>query len=440
MGPRLLLRLVSASTDSITLEMVFTILSELLKDASATWVLEVASSLKSMQDAEDVWRGLFARENDSTQAVVRLVDGLVRKLNGVVFSRSVDDDAAVAFLSVVGMGVLSCSELLSASLSPTSKQLLGESLSYYSAKLVLDCLGNVLKCVPPISALHESSRVRNVASEVRDNAVLALVTNSGLGEAVIYYAVAPVCMNLAFYLENSLGDSQVLLQLMSAGEEGEEDVAAKFGFLRSLFSSQASDPSQELLSGARKHLTDIVSSIDSLSFDFEALRAHGWLREHEAAAVWGAALSAMRLLNLWARCAENISFVSGPGEDSVRPSNNAVCELSALSPFRLLSNLALLPPAIRANRKLSSVWVTSGVSNLSLLRRFLSMKEDKEVSPALTGATCDFLFVCLTHAKSSFNIDNAAGVLVNLIYHSFGFHETVRKAIEDNSGLCRDRK
>ena len=118
-GPRTLATIVTVSKDRASIAPVFSVLADLMQDAPFEWIFDVVRALKLVQDEDTVWRNLFTHGDDCIQAMVRVVNGLVTHLNKLVFSPVLDDNTIVEVLSIVRIGVLTSSELLSVSLSTT---------------------------------------------------------------------------------------------------------------------------------------------------------------------------------------------------------------------------------------------------------------------------------------------------------------------------------
>lgn len=422
LGPRMLLRFAAtAGDDGATAQKVFMILSDLLLGAPEEWVLEVTLALKSMQDLEDTWRGLFTRAHASTKAAVKLVDGLVNHMSRVLFSSTVQEEAAIGFLSVLAHDVLSLGTLLASSLSTTSRQLHGgDSVSYGSAQIILDCITNTLNQIRPVLELHESHRVRAVADELRNSLINTLVMSKGLGEAVFFYAVAPVSLSTMKSLDDWMQDANVL-KLMSTDASNAVNTPGNFTSLRGQSASLPEHKSAE----AKKYLVgNLLASIKSLSLDLGAVQAKGWISGDEARAPLRASASALRLLTSWAEHAEDMIEVGSRQLD-----DGIASEISAISPYRLLSSLAFLPPAIRADSDLSSSWMAAGVTNFSLILRYLS-ENDGNIPSSLSSGAWDFMFACLQHAKKAYEIDGTReDILFSAVYHSAPFHQILKSTV-----------
>jgi hypothetical protein len=425
-GPRMLLRLAAtAGDDGATVQKVFMILSDLLLGAPEEWVLEVTQALKSMQDLEDTWRGLFTQAHASTRAAVKLIYGLVNHMSRVLFSSTVEEDAAIGFLSVLAHDVLSLGTLLTSSLSTTSRQLHGgDSVSYASAQIILDCITNTLNQIRPVLELHESARVRALADELRSSLINTLVMNKGLGEAVFFYAVAPVSLSTMKSLDDWMQDANVL-KLMSSDSSNTANKTGKFTSLLGQSASLSADKSAE----AKKYLVDnLLASIESVSLDLGAVEAKGWIRGDDPRAALQASASALRLLTSWAEHAGDMI-----DSDSSQMDDDTATEISAISPYRLLLSQAFLPPAIRAHSDLMSSWMAARVTNFSLLLRYLN---DEAISSTLSSEAWDFMFVCLQHAMKAYEVDGTReDMLFSVVYHSTPFHQTLRSTVQAVQGL-----
>ena len=420
-GPRMLLQFVAACHYDTIGKKVFLLLSELLTDAPEEWVLELAEALASMKEGSDTQRGARARPIFETQSAVKLVDGLVSNMTRVLFSSSVKEEAANGFLSLLASEVLSMGALLSSSLSTTSMQLDGSgSLSYGTATIILNSISNTLNQILPIMELHESNSLRKVAEELRYSLINALMMSKGLGETVYYYAVAPVSLCTLQSLDDWIQNASVL-RLMSTSDS--TDKSTRFTSLRANHGASLTENTSR---DARTYLIEnLLASTESVSLDIEAVRARGWLSENDAQAPFRASVSAFRLLTCWAEHAEDLTK-----QGSDRQEEDAVFELSSLSPYRLLLTRAMVPQSVRSSSALLSCWMSANVSNFSLMVRYLGIS-DETISASLSTHALDFARVCCQHATKSQAVEGTADdMLFSAVYHSVPFHQTIESTVQ----------
>jgi hypothetical protein len=384
-GPRLLVKCSSLSGgDRTHTQIALGMLSYLSTDAPEEWILDVAASLRELQKNTKVQgSGSSAGENASTQARAEIVACLVRNMSRVMFCSKASEAQKLDFLCVIAENMQTLSAALSASLSSTSKQLFGGYiLSYPTAKTIMDCLCNLLNHLRPILELHKLSSIKESALALRNSTITALVSNQGLGKAVMYYATAPVSLNLLLTLDSTVRDKPILQAM--------QETSAKQSIL-GIFAGEAGLSYPLMNPRVHQQLSDLLLHIEFLGFDPDTIQARGWLRSDPAKSLFEACASALRLLVQWARHAEDIA-ANGDVEWH---------EVGALGPSWLLVESASLPPDNRAATGLSETWVSSSIPNISLLLRYICKDEAKQIPVSVSALTFDLLVQSLEHSKMS---------------------------------------
>jgi hypothetical protein len=394
-GPRMLARIVTISKDRACITTVFSILADLMEGASVDWLLEVARALKQVQDDDAVWRNLFLHGNDGIQAMTRVVNGLVEQLNTLVFSLDLDDNAIIDLLSVIKMGVLTVSELLSTSLSATPGR---KSIAYNSAALILHCFANTMQHLRPIAELHKWRRVQDAAMDFLDNLISILAASHGLGEAVFFYVTSPVVLGLAVSLRSVMHRS---IHETAGNDDSSESMFPSF-------ESLGKYPEKEK-NRAKYLLLEKLEGLDEIALDMESARMHDWLGDgDDANAPLQAAICALRLLNWWATSLE-IKLIPDCGMDVQNDQEIELGSILGLSPYRLLVAHVNLPRSIRSESLFCAAWTAAGVSVFSVLQKFLYVNNASEegalVDAVLSVQAFDFLSNVLAHGKLARSID-----------------------------------
>ena len=403
-GPRLLASIVAKSRSALDIAPLFGLLAALVKGAPFAWIFDSVRALNLVQEDSDVWRGLF-EQDDSTQATVQFASELVGCLNTLVFSPLLDERVVVELLSVVKSAVFSASELLPAflsTMSPTTQQSRRTLLTYSSAAMIMDMLCNLLQQLRFVGEMHKSGRVCATALEFLDGVIAALAASAGLGEAVCFFATAPVALSLSESLEATLQDASVLQAMTEDKNEGSMFTS----FRRSDYSN--TEPHVHRVSSL---LVKRLADFDSVSFDVEKARSLGWIdgNDDSEEALLQASFSALRLLNWWSKSIEvklPPEFQGMPKSESSAYAGYDSTDYFGASPARLLVAPSIPPPQIRGNALLSSAWSKTGVSTFDLLLTFFGVSNKSVIEGFLAGEALDVLSFCLFHGQIAASTGN----------------------------------
>ena len=391
-APQLLLQL--AVEDPQITEAALEALSCLLGNNSS-WTLAVARCVKWMQVSENLWARLLQEHG---RHATQLVQTLTQNVGTLVFS--VDDATANELLDIVQTAVLSSAELLTMQPTTSTKQV----LSYETARAAMDCMADALQYLGPILELRPSP----LATTFCNRLVQVLVVR--IGEAVMYYATAPVTLSLAQRMEAYDAD---LVQAMS------NDQSTKYGLFQVIMARRSEGDDKSAV------LATAIDELDTVSLDFTNLQRKGWLGENDdSMSPLRAAESALSLLQQWSRVVE-----------LSRPET-----ISTSSPYQFLAQVASLPPP--AHVSLSSVWNKANMPNVALFSRYMTVTEKEGATVRkLSTRAMEFLSTGLAHSKLDLatagrcSTGTGGDKVFSAIFDSVEFHSAMRKCITSTLAL-----
>jgi hypothetical protein len=436
-GPRVLSRLVTGDEEARdTLEHVLTIMAHLLDGAPQQWALQLAREIMESQDSQMISLSRCLSPGQETVHSASLVLAeLIEHLTAVLFSDSVNDHDAVGFLHCITSSLLSAAATLASSLSIPSSSSSSSRVSNFSfetAQTILQSLSNFLKLIRTVIQLHVSSRVRDTGVEVRDSIVNALAASTGLGQAIIYYATAPVSLTLAIKLQGAMEDRSILQQV-AGGAEYNSDNAKKYGAWQAYLTPHNQSPIQHL---AKHFLVESIGKLTSDDIDLDGIMARDWAGVPDVKSPLETAFSAIRLLSQWASHIEDILATHVDDlQAEPRPLNdNAKQFIETKSPYRLLSSLALSAIPCRGDSTMTSIWDSAGLSNFELLLPYLTgpTKDKPEIFEAVPSSTLlDLVHACLGHVWSISHQEVVAdSVLFRALYRSSRFSKLLVESID----------
>jgi hypothetical protein len=434
-GPRVLSRILSATDESDVAKHVLSLTANLLEGAPQRWSLQLARLFITSPTEAGLAR-LLAQGNASTHSAALVLSGLMDHLTTVVFCDSFSPSDAVAFLHGIATGVLAAANTLAASLSSATASLTGRvPLSLDAAHTILSAFSRLLQTIRTVIELHKAEQVRATAMEVRDALINALATNTGLGQAIAYYATVPVSLTLTIQLQDFLDNSSILHLVSNEEDEDDENVDRnkKYGAWHSVASKKTGSTRSDLPTKAKEFLTDSVSNAYKLDLDLEGIQLRGWTYGSSEDAPLRAASAAIHLLSLWAMHVEDIvdTNIGSLKTQSLPLEGPAREALIALSPQGLLSSLAASPLPMRSSSSLTSAWTSAKLSNFELLMPYLSVSGSYP-----TGSTLDLVHACLVHVQCvSPKEEVADSMLYRTLYRSSQFGPLIVDSITNAISL-----
>ena len=422
-GPRLLLQIAAECRDDITTKACFLTVSSLLRhDAPQVCLLGVAGSIKWMQVSNNnIWHALVSTSDGCAREATRLANQLTVSFSTLAFA--MEETKVAELMKISESALLTLVGLLPSFLSTvTTKAGRRSQFSYETAAAIMDFVGDAMQFTGPIAKLHSSIYVRNVACEFRANLVSKLMTTPRFGEAIIYYAVAPVSLDLAQFIRQGLQEANVL-HTISLDENGSAR-ANFFQKLRLRSNVSGVDNAEDAV------VAVLLSSLEDLdaSFDYTELLERGWLSEEDdSLSPLRAACSSLKLLQRWAH------FVEFSPQDCGNLST-ATFTIASSSPFRLLAAVATLPPPSDISMEVASVWRKAKLTNLTLFSRYLSILGMGTLGSRLSSLAVDFLSTSFAHGKVSMS-EAAGGSFFQAVDRSVSFKSAMKKSVEQTLSL-----
>jgi hypothetical protein len=442
-GPRILARILNGEKKAAIINPVLGVMAHLLDNAPSRWVQLLGLEFVEKGEGPNPTSKLISFMNEPgyevSHSAVLVLRELVGHLDFVVFGDCLPINDAVAFLQSLGAVLLSASTCLSTWVSkgPFLSSSSGSSILVESADCVLRSFAIFLKLIRTVILLHTSPAVCEAATLMRDRLIGTLATNAGLGESIIYYAIAPVSLGIVVKMDDVIRDKSLLEQL--ANKSGE--ASANFWQSRNRASSYARCGSS-ILDMVKSQVLKFVSAMNHSDFDIEGVRARGWVHSHASSGLcsMNAAFSALDLLSQWASHVEDIAQSHSNevlANQAFPLSGKAADLISQLSPQRLICTLAPMPPPCRANVELSMLWQSMGMSTFELLLPYLQPEEvgttaqkeyDLPVSEVL-----DLLMACISQVISTTSAKNMTdSPLVQAVYNSNAQFSSILWKIVDN--------
>jgi hypothetical protein len=409
-GPRVLCRIIAKYEDASIVGSALRIMGYFVERAAGQelWLAKAAKYVGPSGLGNSGLSSLLTGQSERVVlAGLHVLSGFISNMTTVAFCPLCEETDVLDVLDVVVKGVRAGCMLLASLLSSMSKYAsAAENSPYLMSHGVLRCLAMFLREVRPIYNIHASLRVRSASQEARDILIQTLATSTPVGQAIAYFAAAPVSLSLAISLEDALRNSQVLQ--LASDEHAREELPEDYGLWRSVMHKSREDEPAIDIAAVRVHAQYLVSNIHELDTGLQDLQAGRLTTEPNASEPLLAASAALDLLRLWAAHVDEI--VTGrhgvDGESATSLSQAAASDLWARSPSRLVLCQVAMPPEVAENGSLSKVWPTDRLSLIDLLIRYLqggvenqSGVSSYEMLPTLLAA--DVLSLALVHAKQS---------------------------------------
>jgi hypothetical protein len=443
-GPRVLTRLITGDDrDMETIDPVLTIMAHLLDGAPKHWAMQLAREIMDSQGSQGVGlSSCFTMGEAAVYAASLVLIELIEHLTVVVFCDAMDIKETIAFLHGLESSVLAAAGTLATSLTSTTPS--DSTLSFGTVRNILQSLSNLLKVIRTVIQLPKSSEVRAAGLRVRDSIIETLGSSTCLGQAIMYYATAPVSLTLAIKLQGVIEDKSILQQVSGDGDYNPDD-ARKYGAWHSYVSHSGggAPPLQQI---ARRFLVEAASKLSCDDIDLDGVAGRGWTGKQHWKTPLDAAFSALRLVSQWASHIDDI--VSTHLDDlhsEPRPLRGKAKEIvEAFSPFRLLSSLATVPLPCREGSEMVSIWNSAGLSNLELLLPYLSgaTQIDARYLDLIPSSTLlDLLNSCVGHIACTTPRDMAADtIFFQALYRSPRFSNAISDSIERAMSLCASQE
>lgn len=408
-GPRVLFRIVTNSSRSDLATGALQILADLFESSSDDPLWALAAG-KFFAPSSGFSPFLTSGNEQLTFAAVQVLKGFMTQLTAVAFSPLCSERDISGYLQTVMQGTAAACSLLSSMLAATGSQsTTSASFPYPIAQHILELIGTLLKSLRPIVSLHGSPSIRSAGLQARNTIIDTLATSTSLGDSISYIATAPVSLSLAAALNKHLEEAQVLS--LASNENDAHSAMSKYGAWRTVMQNQDDSKSREDVPHlVGEYLEDLTANIHKLDIDMEAVYALGWIGDDRLVCLQ-AARAAMNLILVWATHAQDIVAERNDFCETDNPlerhsastlSGDASIDLMALSPYRLLTSLAVVPPPVQENRTLLSIWPREKISTIFLMLRFLPGEIGdglKKANELPVSASIELLTVCFTHAK-----------------------------------------
>lgn len=420
-GPRVLTRIAISTIDQKVTEPVLQLMSSLLNGSSQRWAMELARQCMPSQRRKSVLAVFLAPGTGTTNAAAKVLAEFIEHMTSVVFCPSFHDNDATAFLQVVGEGILSSCTTLIPYMSTASASVGAVQVCYETAEVVLRSFARFLSLIRAVMELHPSLVVRSTAYEVRDSLINTLATSNGLGEAIAYYAVAPVSLGVSSRLWEALESGELGTKLSENKAEGEKS----FGAWQ--FVASKNDGQESNVTLGSELLLDTVAEFCGNDIDLEGLHQRNWSGPPEKLTLLQVAESALQLLSAWSMHVDDIaSSHSEPRLDLI----------SKLSPYSILPSRATCPIPCRENSTFASAWEAAGIPNFDLLLPYLADKGDDSATAGAipTCITLDVLQACMVHARRSSSHDTQGTSMVFRVVHN---SERLPELISESIGASK---
>jgi hypothetical protein len=441
-GPRLLGTILYDQQDSQSARSVLGIIANLLEGAPRGWATIMAGQFTNNDGGVNSATSRLipyitgTNEEILSHSAVLVLAELIGHMSSIVFCDSIvgtkNDATIVAFLQSIGAA------LVSAMTGVATTCIASASVSAETAEIVFQSLSNFLKFIRPVINLHDSSKVREGATLIRDSLINTLATSNGLGEVIVYYATVPASLGVVAKIEETIVDQSIAEQVV---KEDDSDSVKKYGPWYSLSSEYKGHSSVANLS--RNRVLDFLSNMKPSDFDLEGVQARGWTKgscSSNGVATLDAAWASIRLLSEWASHVEDIAKT----HIEVLPStefplaDEANDLIKNLSPQRLLCTVAPTPIPCRADSRLAAMWKTLDISTFDLLLPYLHREEEKDASLPVS-IVLDLLNACITHATLSVpKVDMANSLLLQTAVQSTRFSSILKDLVERGIQLAQE--
>ena len=442
-GPRLLGTILYDQQDRQSARSVLGIIANLLEGAPRGWATIMAGQFTNndggVNSATSRLIPYIAGTNEEilSHAAVLVLAELIGHMSSIVFCDSNvgtrNDATIVAFLQSIGAALMSAMTGVATTCIATA------SVSAETTEIVFQSLSNFLKYIRPVINLHDSSKVREGATLIRDSLINTLATSNGLGEVIVYYATVPASLGVVAKMEETIVDQSIAEQVV---KEDDSDTVKKYGPWYSLSSEYKGHSSGANLS--RNRVLDFLSNMKPSDFDLEGVQARGWMKgssRSNGVATLDAAWASIRLLSEWASHVEDIAKT----HIEVLPStefplaDEANDLIKNLSPQRLLCTVAPTPIPCRADSRLAAMWKSLDISTFDLLLPYLHREEEEKDASLPVSIVLDLLNACITHATLSVpKVDMANSMLLQVAVQSTRFSSILKDLVEQGIQLAQE--
>lgn len=407
-GPRVLYRIISSQPSPDIMSSTLRIFGYFVESSGGHdfWITKGAKYFGSFGLGENGLPSLLtSRSRSVVLSGLHVLSGFVGNMSSIAFCPAVEQTDVLGLLEVVEKGVTASCMLLTTLLSSTPTQSTGsDGQSYLVAHGALRCSAMFLRELRPIINMHSSLGIKSVAEEARAILLQGLSTSTPVGQAIAYFASAPISLSLVVVLDEMLQNAKVMQ--IASDEYVRETDPLDFGAWRSVAdASRENKPALEI-SKVRSAGQDIVNNIHELDVDLRVLQTRAWTDETTVAEPLLAASAALDLLRLWSLTASDTvveKYGISKGSDSSLD-QDAASELQSLSPCRLIFSDIIRPPFVERSSSLGQVW-PARLSLFDILPRYMAGADDTEngdvvSSQALpTFTAADIMALALTDAR-----------------------------------------
>jgi len=407
-GPRVLYRIISTQQSTDIVGSALRIMGYFVESAKGheLWVAKAAKYFGPLGLGDSGLPAILSGQSSSvTLSGLHVLSGFVGNMAAIAFCPLCEQTDTLDVLNVVVKGVTASCMLLTTLLSSTPNQgPTAGGLSYLVAHGVLRCLAMFLRQLRPISNMHASLRAKAAAQQARDILIQTLSTSTPVGQAIAYFASAPVSLSLTIELEEMLRNANVMQ--IASDEYARETEPLDFGAWRSITDVSREDKPAIEIAKVRLDGQNLVANIHELGIDLQGFQARGWTSEATAMEPLLAASAALDVLRLWELSVDEIvaeqhGIQSG---DVTSLSHAAASELRALSPCRLIFSRLVRPPVVEGSNSLRQVWPTDTLTLFDVLIRYLDGAGDDDGSDAPDDkvpsfAAADVLSLALVNAQ-----------------------------------------
>jgi hypothetical protein len=422
-GPRVLYRIIAAQPSTDIVSSTLRIIGYFVESAIGheVWVAKAAKYLGPAGLGENGLSALLTGQSSSVVlSALHVLNGLVGNLAAIAFCESCETIDILDALHVVTKGVTSSCMLLTTLVSSNHQTIeLNDGTAFLIAHGVLRCSAMLFRNLRPISFMHKSLRVKAAAQQVRVNHIQKLSTSTPVGQAIAYFASAPVSFSLAIVMEEMLKSANVMQ--IASDEYARETESLDLGAWRNITdASREMKPAVETAK-VREAGRNIVSNIHELGIDLQGFRSRGWTDDATAMGPILAASAALDLLRLWLVAVD----------DAAAEEQDGASDFQAMSPCRLIFSQLVRPPIVEGTRSLSQVWPTDRLTLCDVLIRYLD-GAGEDVSSLLAA---DVLSLALVPSKT-FHQSLQVHFTDNVVRCAPGLSLVLKQAITDIDAIA----
>ena len=342
--PGVLFRILAVhSSNDTVLEQILDLLASLLHCSS--WAM-TAVKFFGARSSHDLLCKCFASSKSTTNAA-RVLQSLVEVMSVTCFN--CPEQGGLEYISVtVKASLAACLTLTN--IFAFSRQ---PTISYSNAYVILSTTSALVASLRQLG-LHASTKIRDAALEARANILEAFSTSTPFGEAISYFAAAPVSLSIGLVLEKTLHEASLLQ--VATDEYAVDDASNLMGKWHGVLQKAAESPILKLV-------LERIRDFEKLQIDMRSVYMRTW-SDGEYAPIYASA-AAISLLKTWAIEAEDFLLTQVVPKDF----------LTSASPFRLLTSSATMPPVVRSDAKLAHIWPSCGFSTYDMLVHLVANTE-----------------------------------------------------------------